>query len=326
MSESHEEKMLRSEKNFLKYLYILKGILSQYVVFIAIEDTGIGPYFTSKHAQALLDLGIRTNMMEEVENRFQRPFLAIINKGQLLVEKYSDDLKKALVTKGKLNNHDMVIYSAGYQCSEGFGSGARAFIDGVDYFVPGRGFKFLIYDIDSDDIVDSSTFDNYDSVYIEHIFKPYNYYNKLQEINRYLKSKGAQLCTFSMPRFPSMFVGEKSEEEIHMWQKGYNFAFEDFRDNSEIRKEIWGDYKLHFHEEFDSLQDFENVLETPDSFINMNGIRQFVDKTSSTVNIRDGIRVTGAQPAKSMNSIFIVGRCTTFGVGASDEYTIASYL
>ena len=326
MSEIDLEDKLRSEKDFLEYLYALKQILSKYVVFIAVEDTGIGPYFTAKHAQALMALGLKTNMMINLENRYQRPYLAIINKGKIVVEQYSDDLKKALVSKGKINSHDMVLYSAGYQCSQGIGSGARAFIDGTDYFTCGRGFKFLVFDVDKDYVVDASTFDSYDLEDIKHIFKPYNYQKELKKISDDFATKGAKLCTFSMPRFPSMFLGEKTEEEVYIWSRGYKVGFEKLRDNPEVREKIWEEQNLHFCKEFDTLQDFEDAINTPDSFINMNGVRQFNDKSSNTVNIRNGIRVTSDQPQESKNSIFVVGKCTAFGVGASDENTIASYL
>ena len=151
-------KKLKSETDFLGYLCTLKEILSRYVVFIAVADTGAAPYFTAEHAAAMADLGLKVDMT----NRYRQPYIAIINKGQVVKELVSEELEKPLTVRGKLNKHDLFVYSAGFMCQTGIGIGAKVMIDGADYMRGGRGFNFLVFDVDNDKPVDNCSFDMFD--------------------------------------------------------------------------------------------------------------------------------------------------------------------
>ena len=139
MTIQEYERRLKMERDFLGYLRLLKAGLQHYLVIITVADTGAAPYFTPECAQAMLDLGLQVNMLE----RYRQPYIAIIDYGKVVREKVSEDLEKPLVIKGKLNHHDLAIYSAGFMYMHGIGCGAMVLIDGANYSTGGRGFTFL---------------------------------------------------------------------------------------------------------------------------------------------------------------------------------------
>jgi len=74
-----------------------------------------------------------------------------------------------------------------------------------------------------------------------------------------------------------------------------------------------------------SEQDALDILSVPDSFYDVGGVRRYADKRGR-VTIAGGHRVTLGQPEDAKRNIFLVGNEAVFGVGAPDEYTIASQL
>ena len=146
---------LTKQTNFLGYLRALKECLPRYLVFIAVSDTGAAQYFTAEHAAAMAELGLKVNMT----NRYRQPYIAIIDKGQVAKEIVSAKLDEPLTVSCKLGEHDVLVYSAGFGYQKGICMGAMVMIDGADYMRGGRGFNFLIFDVDNDEIVDNRSFD-----------------------------------------------------------------------------------------------------------------------------------------------------------------------
>ncbi|MCI8308029.1 MAG: adenylyltransferase/cytidyltransferase family protein [Lachnospiraceae bacterium] len=68
------------------------------------------------------------------------------------------------------------------------------------------------------------------------------------------------------------------------------------------------------------------VLNAPRSYHDINGVRRFEDTHGKCVNTAGGHRITAHQPHQYRQTVFILGGCRIFGVGAADEHTIASFL
>ncbi len=96
--------------------------------------------------------------------------------------------------------------------------------------------------------------------------------------------------------------------------------------NEKVCKHIWDNKLIDFCNDFQSINDLKEAISTPDSYEDITGVLKFKDHTSNVVNTRNGIRITTDQPKKYKRAIFLVGCCTTFGVGADDSHTIASFL
>lgn len=64
------------------------------------------------------------------------------------------------------------------------------------------------------------------------------------------------------------------------------------------------------------------VLTPPQSYYIADASRRFSDYSGEWRNIVNGYRVTLSQPLKSERTIWMIGGCGVFGVGARDEGTI----
>ena len=149
---------LRREKDFLAYLKLLKEVAPKFTIFITVADTGAGPYYTPQHAAAMADLGLKINML----NRYRAPYIAIINKGKVIQELTSDKIDEPIIIGGKISYHDCETYSAGFNYQVGIGSGAFVRFDGTNFSVGGRGFNFLVFDVEQDEVVDTRGFDTFE--------------------------------------------------------------------------------------------------------------------------------------------------------------------
>ena len=151
-------KKLRTEYDFLRYLQLLKEIIHNYVIFITVCDTGAAPYYTPEHAAAMAELGLKINMLQ----RYRQPYIAVIDHGKVIREICSEKLDEPLTLEGKINNHDIWIYSAGFNYQVGIGTGAYVCIDGANFLRGCRGFNFLVFDVEKDEIIDTRGFDTFD--------------------------------------------------------------------------------------------------------------------------------------------------------------------
>jgi [citrate (pro-3S)-lyase] ligase len=104
---------------------------------------------------------------------------------------------------------------------------------------------------------------------------------------------------------------------------------------SSIRREVWIEALKEgrsITSSFDGLgydissKAFLEMLESPPSHINSDGVKVFDDYVSTYVNTRGGHRVTSNQPHTQERTIYIVGTCHVFGVQAPDNKTVTSFL
>ena len=115
---------------------------------------------------------LKINMLQ----RYRQPYIAIIDHGKVLREICSERLDIPLTIEGKVNGHDVFVYSAGFDCNRDFGVGSQVVFDGVNYLsFRNRGFKFLIFDTVQDKIVDTFLYDTfeYDNSPQQIPFNPY---------------------------------------------------------------------------------------------------------------------------------------------------------
>lgn len=132
---------------------------------------------------------------------------------------------------------------------------------------------------------------------------------------------GGVFCIFDTPSFPSSL--NRSEQEKFFKQSQFHFTS---LSNEDTLKNVWENKSLHYVDDFKAKEDLLEAISAPDSYEDVTGIIKFKDHNSNTVNTKNGIRVTTNQPNNPKRTIFLVGLCTTFGVGSDDTHTIASYL
>ncbi len=311
------EHRLKTEWDLLSYLRLLKACLSQYLVIITVADTGAASYFTPECAQAMMDLGLKVNMLQ----RYRQPYIAIIDHGNIIHEQYSENLEQPLWVEGKVNYHDIAVYSAGFMWRHGVGSGAMVLIDGANYQLNGRGFNFFVFDTAKDNIIDSCVFDTFAGC-STHINIPISE-PLLSFRDRY---KDISLCFISFPLPPSKYNLDLTPFEHAIVKDGIKINLWDVLNDKEKMEAIWKSNKLPYCKDYKNGTEFYESFYTPEAFINLDGKRRYVDYTSGAVNTRNGIRITVNQPKQFNRSIFFVGNCRFYGWGATDAYTPASLL
>ena len=98
MNVEEFENRVKQVREFFPYLHILKEALPQYLIIIAVGGTGSGEYFSQECALALMDLGLQVNMF----GRSHQPYIAMVQNREIIFEKCSDELDKALIINGEI--------------------------------------------------------------------------------------------------------------------------------------------------------------------------------------------------------------------------------
>ena len=308
------EKDLQQEQDFFNYMRMLKEALPNYALFIAAADTPSGPLFTRQHSDCMRDaLGLKIDMT----NAFRQPYIAIIDGGEILYEETSKDVTKPLRISADFGNHSISILSGGYSCDTECWPEARITIDDISYYCI-RGFVFLLYNMEKDYVADYSRFETFDDGGKNNFHKRLAY---SQDIISALCAGGGVLCPYELPFFADSNNRSKQENFINK----LDFKFGRMQNENEL-KHIWNNKLFDFCNDFNTMEDLKETITTPESYEDINGVRKFKNHSSKLVNTRNGMRVTTGQPSKHKRAIFLIGGCTTFGVGAEDSKTISSYL
>lgn len=94
---------LRQEIEILSYLRLLKEA-ADYCIVVTINDTVGVDYFTSECSKELQSMGLKIDMF----NIYQKPYIAVIDRGNVIYEK-TNDLEKPVLIKGRLYQHDLFV-------------------------------------------------------------------------------------------------------------------------------------------------------------------------------------------------------------------------
>lgn len=290
---------LRTEADFLKYMRLLKGFAKKYCVIIVARDTPVGPSTTREMTSALMGIGLQINLY----GKYRCAYAALIDAGQIVFEELRPSIVEKKVTLGR-NEIELV--------SIGFNAGSRRGlirIDGKECSLNRRGLNIVVYDKATGAVLDSTNFDTFlnDSLrFFANI--------DARTLKKFAETHpGVSVICAQFPLFPENPVtpGER------------------FIKKNTITMDII--LRNPYHHIFTLNQYFDEagiteVLSTPKSYLDWNGVRRFEDKRGEYVNISGGHRDTAFQPEQFQRTIFLFGGCTVFGVGVDDNRTVASYL
>lgn len=170
------EKKIQNERDFFKYMDLLKEALPHYVLFIAVRDTPTGPVFTPAHSDYMMkSLGLRLNM----QPAFRMPYAAVIDHGKVVFESSSKAITEPIIVNGNLNNHPIMVYSGGYSSDGDLGINAVFSVDGLAYYGY-RGFNFYLYNVEKDYLADMSVYETYENPdKTNPLAKPFMFMNKI---------------------------------------------------------------------------------------------------------------------------------------------------
>lgn len=295
---------LRNEQRFLEYIRLLHQFSRRYMVMISARDTPCGAAYTKEVSTEVMKLGLKKDLHEK--DRYA--YAAAIDAGEVVYESLSASAFEWVEHTFVIDDVPYELKSIGFNIPQD--TAAIISINGVNHSPSRRGLNFVVYDRVTGYVLDAVNFDTY-SVN----FPCYRPSAITQGLLKYKEDHPdiSVLC-FSTPMFPQnnfslneMFIREKAIGRVTILNN--------------IDKPIFAINKY-----FDNKDDIIEVLNAPKSYHDAGGVRRFYDVQGRCVNTLGGHRVTEWQPEKSRRTVFIIGGCVIFGVGASDKGTIASHL
>lgn len=295
---------LRSETGFISYMQMLKGFAQRYCVMTVVCDTPVGPFTTQKETITLKNIGLGTDLFE----KYRCPYAALIDAGVLVFEQISLDTSKIIDQKLRLDEDEIEFISVGFDSQIPRWKTCIKINNEVHSFKR-RGISILVYDKVTKTILDTVTFDTYLKA------TPCTRSGKDVQMLRKFAAAHPEVSVvcWQPPAFP-----DKNLSADEQFLKEHDMTIDTIISNL-------GQPLSPLRYYFDAKGIVE-VLSTPMSYHDINGVRRFEEIHGRYVNISGGHRVTAYQPDHFQRTIFLVGGCTTFGVGSDDDRTIASYL
>lgn len=168
------------------------------------------------------------------------------------------------------------------------------------FLIPGVGCFFVVYDKCTQTFWDVAILDTCGNNGIDHLLK----YD--QTVKSFFATHFGVLPVFYS--IPNNFTIPYTQNEQMIMNSGITFSY--ILENSDTHISALSKY-------YDK-EGLEEVLTTPDSYFDYNGIKRMEDKVGKYVNIVAGHRVTEFQPVHAENCIYIMGDCRIFGIGSTD--------
>lgn len=294
--------VLDTETNFLNYIKLLKQYAKNYCIMVASADTPCGPYFTKEIAHMLVDIGFEINLYD----KYRCSYVGIIDCGKLVYEEVSaTEVIQACVM---IDKHKVEMLSAGFNVPHA----NKAIIKINDKNCApggGRGLSFVVYDKENDCVLDAVNFDTYSQNFA--CLRPSQIRKGVEKYA--LEHPDVTLIGFGWPAFPTKNLTENE-----------SFILNNAVGRMTILNNL--DKPIFAINNYYNAEEIVELLNAPKSYHDIHGVRRFEDMFGKRVNIRGGHRVTVNQPKNPKKTIYIIGGCGVFGIGAADEHTIASFL
>jgi len=295
---------LKSEQNFIKYVRMLCSFSKRYMLIISASDTPCGVAYTETVSSEVMKLGLHIDLCQ----KFRHGYAAIINAGVLEFESLSSTIYEWIEHNCYIEDVSVEVVSVGFDAPKP--STALIRINGRNYSPCRRGLNFVVFDKVTKTVLDAVNFDTFNINFPCH--RPSALTEGLLDYKK--AHPNISLLCFNGPACPK---NNLSANESFILK------------NDVVRGTILQNINkpiFALNKYFNAAEDIIEVLSVPKSYHDINGIRRFEDADGKYVNIVGGHRVTEGQPQNHKRTVFIVGGCNIFGIGASDKGTIASFL
>lgn len=295
---------LKQEQNFLEYIRMLGFFSKRYMVMISASDTPCGPEYSKAVSAEVMKLGLKINLCD----KFRHGYAAVIDSGELNFESLSPTVLDWIEYRGVIDDVSVEIESIGFNATKN--SSGQIRIDGINYSPNKRGLNFVVFDRVTKKVLDAVNFDTFSNHFP--CYRPAAITEGL--LNYKNTHPGISILCFNSLAFPQENL---SENESFIQKNAVSRA----TILQNLDKPVFALNKY-----FNTKEDIIEVLNAPKSYHDINHVRRFEDISGRCVNTAGGHRVTAGQPQNYKRTVFIIGECRIFGVGASDQGTIASYL
>lgn len=299
-----DEEALINEMDFSRYLDLLKEAAARYTVLIAVCDTPFGESITPEIISKLMALGL----VENLYGKYRYAYAAIIDRNERVFEKLPSSQAQAVKWSGIVGNTEISLESRGYEAAPRTG---KILINGVDLSLNMRGFNIVVYDRNQDRLIDKVVFDAYSKELL--CTRPAS---EARAVRKFQEghSEVAVIC-FTYPKFPTENLTESEK-----------FIAQNVHVSADVERYMNHPSYYSLRMFFPDEGDIREVRTVYRSYLDPSGIRRLEDRKGNLVNISMGHRITTDQPEHGERTIYIVGRCVSFGYCVSDRNTTASFL
>lgn len=297
---------LKSEYDFIRYIELLDDLKKNYLILLAARDTPWGPPFDKEKTCSLKRLDLKYDLF----GMYRRAYVAVIDEGRNIFEKLSSTGKEIISYKEIIDEISICINSSGYNADvvHSFTAGSIK-INGEECSIRGRGLNFVVYDKKNKEIMDIVNFDTYsEEIACRHPMWELERIRCFQQMHPDITVLGVK-----SPIFPQNNLTQNEQFILN-----YNI------DRGAIIANL--DKPIFSINQYYNEKVLQEVFCVPKSYHDFKGIRRFEDVHLEAVNTRGGHRVTHHQPEYAERTVYLVGGCSVFGIGAADEHTMASFL
>lgn len=295
---------LKNEQNFIEYIRMLGFFSKRYMVMISASDTPCGPAYSNEVSSEVMKLGLQINLC----NKIRYSYAAVIDAGELKYESLSATVLEWIEYKCVIDDVSIEIKSIGFNAPQN--NSGLIMINGINYSPNKRGLNFVVFDRVTKNVLDAVNFDTFSNNFPCH--RPSAITEGL--LNYKNTHPGISIICFNTPAFPHDNLSA-NESFILNNAVGRTTILQN------LDKPVFALNKY-----FNTKEDIIEVLNAPKSYHDINNVRRFEDISGKCVNTAGGHRVTVGQPQNYKRTVFLIGECRIFGVGASDKGTIASHL
>ncbi len=153
ISPKSEIGILRSIDNINEYLDVLSFIKEKYIIFLSVKDTP-GDGLTAKIIEKLKQLGF-SNFSKEL----WRMYAGVVVNGHILCDKSADEVELPVIYEYKDLYEKPYFYISSHAWRKE--NKSEIIINGVDYSANIRGINIVVYDNNTEKVLDSIGFDNH---------------------------------------------------------------------------------------------------------------------------------------------------------------------
>lgn len=306
MPHATRKTAIKKENDFVQYMKLVSEIAEDCIIMIAAKDTPWGPAFTPEKTAAMRCIGLQENLY----GKFRYAYVAVVSSGEVVFERTGPSTKEVVTCELTIDGDNVSVNSSSYDADVSYVPTAGSIkINGEEFSTKQRGLNIVVYDKTNRTVLDTVNFDTYsENLSCRHPMREAERILSFRELHSNVK-----MAFVRPPAFPNENL---TENEIFILKN--NVVRETVINN--LDKPVFAIHRYYGRAVLDE------VFRVPRSYHDYYGVRHFEDVMGKYVNILGGHRRTMHQPYEKKRTIYIIGGCNAFGIGATDEHTIASFL
>lgn len=137
-----EDQLKTPQDTAYQYLETLTEIADKHLIIISVRDEATNSWSDTLNAKVK-----SLHLTSEFYNNYQNSFIAVIDKGNVIFEKWAEAPLIYRTSFGN-NQHTLLSFSGGFP----YGNDSQIIIDGIDYSTNNRGLNIVVYSYENEKV------------------------------------------------------------------------------------------------------------------------------------------------------------------------------